>query len=69
MIAPIGCANRAVGTMLAMMNPIDRMLSVPAGDYRITGDPPKGSGAWAGAAIVTARQPTVRVLLVLPPTP
>ena len=28
MMAPIGCAKRAVGTMLAMTNPIDRMLQV-----------------------------------------
>ena len=28
MIAPIGCANRALGTMLAIRNPIDRMLIV-----------------------------------------
>jgi hypothetical protein len=28
MMAPIGCAKRAVGTMLAMRKPIDRMLQV-----------------------------------------
>ena len=28
MTAPIGCANRAVGTMLAIRKPIDRMLQV-----------------------------------------
>ena len=28
MTAPIGCAKRAVGTMLAMRKPIDRMLQV-----------------------------------------
>ena len=28
MTAPIGCANRAVGTMLAMRKPIDEMLHV-----------------------------------------
>ena len=28
MIAPIGCAKRAVGTMLAITKPIDRMLAV-----------------------------------------
>src|SRR5258705_430103 len=28
MMAPMGCANRAVGTMLAMRKPIDRMLQV-----------------------------------------
>src|SRR4051794_21561230 len=28
MIAPIGCAKRAVGTMLAITNPIDKMLAV-----------------------------------------
>jgi len=28
MTAPMGCANRAVGTMLAMKKPIDKMLHV-----------------------------------------
>ena len=28
MAAPIGCAKRAVGTMLAIRKPIDRMLHV-----------------------------------------
>jgi hypothetical protein len=28
MIAPIGCANRAVGMILAMRKPIDKMLQV-----------------------------------------
>ena len=28
MSAPIGCAKRAVGTMLAITKPIDRMLAV-----------------------------------------
>jgi hypothetical protein len=28
MTAPMGCAKRAVGTMLAMRKPIDRMLQV-----------------------------------------
>ena len=28
MTAPMGCAKRAVGTMLAMTKPMDRMLQV-----------------------------------------
>jgi len=46
MAAPIGCAKRAVGTMLAIRNPIDRILHVLISSAIVK--PSAGNVVWTG---------------------